>query len=93
MYICFVVQQMYVSLTYPFNIVHTHYDTLLNTASWTVWSPRQHCMINCDVMLDNNVRQFDPSHKSTKNLKRNITNAKMKELTTALAFFELKKRE
>ena len=36
-YIWFVVQQMYVSLTYLFN---THYHTLLNTASRTVWPPQ-----------------------------------------------------
>ena len=39
-YIWFVVQHMYVSLTYPFieTLFSTHYHTSLNTASWTVWS-------------------------------------------------------
>ena len=33
-------------------LFNTHYHTLLTTASSTVWPPRQHCMINCDVMWD-----------------------------------------
>ena len=61
-YVWFVVQQMYVSLTYPFNIVqhtlshiveHCKLDSLATTDN-IVWSTVTSCWTN-------NVRQFDPS--------------------------------
>ena len=68
-YIWFVVQQMYVSLTYPFNIVqhtlshiveHCKLDSL-TTPDNIVWSTVTSCWTN-------NVRQFDPSHVARKGM-------------------------
>ena len=52
-YISFVVQQMYVSLTYPFNIVQYTLSHIVEHHKLdSLATPPQHCMINYDVMLD-----------------------------------------
>ena len=61
-YIWFVVQQMYVSLTYPFNIVqHTLLHIVEHRKLDSLATPNNIVWLTVTSCWTNNVRQFDPS--------------------------------
>ena len=51
-YTLFVVQQMLLSLTYPFKIVRYASSNIVEYNNLNSLVPRQHCIIKCDIMLD-----------------------------------------